>query len=508
MYAHSRHVARFSSGVNIRFAATVMDPRTEIPLYAESVAIAKQTFAMQSTFVSATSDSNQAGAKRSDLRSPVDITKVRRSQTADTPSQQTNVPQITHAVLPTVLVIFDLDSLPPSHLGLADPLPSYNLQRVWNERSLTPAAIYAAVVEVSQDEAYVRLQDPCNSIHDQPSVLWRLEQSHIPFLHMLQVGCTVLLTQPTIQPTGNSFDVNFTDDTLCFYRAAPVQQPQQLSEPCSAPPQKRRRVSDTPSTDFSSPTSPMDTHTLATLSDIDAARDLVVFAQIVAMPVQEDAHVIAMSCTNGITMRLVGKETCERATQLRIGDQVLFQSVNWTSASRSLPSQTPAGWAASHVDNLSTMRGVLHASFVRNVVRLRDVHRIMQSNEKDIHSVHVCVRVVDVGLTHDSHEVHLSVMDHDASNGKEPVLRDVTNVLHQAQERKVETKLDVLVVDPCFEHFFRISSRRAFWKGDAAQTIAGCFERVKREHWIMALTCTRIAKSYQLETRACVTGTA
>ncbi|KAI0559089.1 hypothetical protein FGB62_169g218 [Gracilaria domingensis] len=362
-YAHSKLFSRFKPGVSFSFPSNALGFSSCEDVQAEALAHARK--ALNS---SPTSFATPKAADRA--LSPVDIAKLNHAPNSlvESPSSKSTslIPTLSAVILPTPTVLVDLDSVPSNTLNLNEPIESFTLQRVWNERSLHPSYIFARVVEVNPKNKHIRIQDQSSDLSiTQPSVLWLLHENQYSYADMVEEGCFVLLERPAVQPNGNSFFVIANECTTCYYRkfssAAKTNLrslPRATIIVPESPPRKRQRRRDP---DLSQSQNPVDSRALTQLLEPHLQKEFVLVSVAERQPIIEDVHLAEVQCPNNVRIRIVGREMVKRCNSVSPGDQLLFEGVRWVAASTTLGSQTTAGWAASSFHNVSSLSSVLQS---------------------------------------------------------------------------------------------------------------------------------------------------
>lgn len=408
------------------------------------------------------------------------------AQRAETLSQAGEAPP-KWVCYPTSSVLFHLHTFPAQSVGLPLGLEQYTLQKVWDERSLAPLAIYAHVTNVDCDSHSVLLQDSMNLNTSQPSVQCRFAEPHRPFLPILQPGCKLLLLNTVIEPTGGSFHVQTTPFTVCMFCEAPPQSilsdaltsdyvdPKQTGSVLQ-PPLKRVR----PDSNLSLSVSPVGANSLSSLQNPASQAPFVVHGRLTENLSEspETNKLVIFKC--GITkFRL--KEASGRLHQFQEGDELVFTGVQWSDEYKEL-----APWVAEEVANISAMRSILFAPFMTNRVQGAEVLRRLE-RLSPCSTAHVRVYIRRVQLLVECREARLHVVD--------------------AGDTEAGTlEWDIAVVHRGWHELFHEDDRDTFWNGPAQRTADRCKAWILGETWSMTLTCNG-AKWPLSRLSACVVST-
>lgn len=522
MYPNTIFLKRFKTGTVISFAAR--DARHYEKrmngFYPDIVELVRRTFRKDS----AASRGDYTALKESELEertsnlhSPADIGKFPHAhigpQPADTPSQERSsvdpADRVTTIALSTIHILFDLSSISTDVLGLPEPMHSFTLQRVWNERCLTPLWIFAVVVDLELDkDCQVRLQDPsyCD-ITDQPSVLWKPPREFQIALSVLRPGFSVLLNKPVIQPTGDSFEVFCNQDTACFYTAQEGCAEQTITSGVyvagskeTTVTQKRRRVD----TVLSKMDSVVDTRSVSTLVNRTWQPKFVTHARVVGIPIATDPLVMTIPCDHEVSFKVTGVEMMRRAACIVVGDEVLLRNVEWVVSCDE--SSTPSGaWVAGSVDNLSMMTGILNSPIARRISPLRDCvatcvpfptnHSRTKSRIPGFVTFHVLVYVQKVEACEETKQVRFKVSDGSHTNDYPTHAMDkfygTGERLQQITDRgQVANKsLDVVLPKHHFRQVFECRDGPSFWESNYIELIKNSTHKLQRGRWLMTLTC-------------------
>lgn len=532
VYAHCNYFGTVAPGSVVSFtAANVLQPRSAQSVVPEHVRIVRHALRDASTRSHDGTKGVQTPTKdvqETNSQSPVDITKfVSRKgqlQNAATPSQVIDPGDpggtVTRVVLPTPNIFFDLDSINAAALALNEPPQAFSLQRVWNERSLTPSWIYAAVVDVERGEDWaVRLQDlSTDDVADQPSVLWRVPAELEGIAGVLEPGFHVFLRNPLVQPTGESFEVLCAPHTTFYYVAKlttkrlvtplkPVLQDISNIRPRAV---KRRRVDQ----DLSQTPTVIGMKQVADLGNPESQPEFVTHARVTGAPSKEESYLTALPCQYGIVVRVVGQKMARRAAQCIVGDEILLQGMIWATPSPSSEGPEPIGWIAGSIDNLSSMTGILWSPLVRHLIPLRNSALLDAKTTLTCSTTaHILVQIQNAIPHLDSRELILSVTDCKDGGFSLPKNLPVHDVLrHDAEDaghpgkqtREGERAWDVKVRDTCFESLFWMQIDKSFWDDVSMELLVDCLPRLRARKWLMTLTCYPSEESPLPEVCACV----
>lgn len=404
-------------------------------------------------------------------------------QQAETLSQSTERPP-SYVCFPTKCVLLRLNTFRDAKLSLPLPVTKYTLQRVWDERDLSPPAIFAHIAHVNITDSVVMLQDSPSLAHtSQPSVQWFLSDHHVPFVNTFRNGCTLLLIKPVVQPTGDSFHISSTESTICVLATAGGQECQfETGEGATIldpPPPKRARLD----SDLSLCSSPVSAASLSTLQQPSLQPPLIVHARLSANASHSrdtpSDHVnnLIFTCAS-TTFRIPSFRV--RADQYREGDEVIFTGVQWQA--------TGQPWIVEHVYNISTMVSILYAPFMTHVINGAEVQRRICSHGPCSTS-HVYVRILNVHVMSDSREVRLTVRDAKRIYGTDATQEWQIAVSHHG-----------------INDLFRVEGPDLFWNGDFMNIVQRCNSRLLNESWKMTLTCNG-ARWSLAQLCACVTTT-
>lgn len=521
MYPNTIFLKRFETGTVIYFAARDVrhyDGRMN-GFYPEIVELVRKTFRKDS----AASRGDHTALKESELvkrgsnlHSPADIGKFPHAhvgpQPADTPSQERSsddpADRISAIALSTVSILFDLNSISPDMLDLPEPMHSFTLQRIWDERCLTPLWIFAVVVDLKLDEdCQVRLQDPSNSdIADQPSVVWKPPHEFKIALSTLRPGFYVLLNKSVIQPTGDSFEVFCNQDTACFYTTGEGPGEKTITSGVYvagsdeiAASQKRRRVD----TVLSKMDSVVDTRSVAILMNPAWQPRFVAHARVVGTPITTDPLVMTIPCDHKVSFNVTGVEMVRRAACIVVGDEVLLQNVEWVASHDGSGAQRGA-WVAGSIDNLSMMAGILNSPIARRISPLRDCvaacvpastdHPVAKSRMPAFLTVHVLVYIQRVEACARRSEVYFEVIDGTSTNYATRVadgLHGTGEKLQEVADRSqvADIVLEVVLPEHHFRHVFESQEGSSFWESNPTQLIGNSTHKLQRGRWLMTLTC-------------------
>lgn len=368
-YPHSLFISRVHVGMTFSILSKFPDPGLQTRAEIDALRLAAAILSKSST---------------APIRSPQDVKSI--AQPAETPSQSADF-TLKSVGFPTLAVLFHLNTFPFAAFGLTDPVASFTLQRVWNERSLLPMAVYSQVVSIDLTSGVVHLQD-CPEAHSaQPVVRCLFTGGREMLLSALKPGCRLLLLSPDVHPNGSSFDLSTNESTTCAFSNTP-------DVDCSSlignELDSKERLLKRARTDFdlSKSTSPLYISSMLSLSHPDLQPPLVVHTRVVKPPCREAHHPNSwIVFVDTIAVRI--RETFDDLSHFYEGDEILlsgFQSCK----------QSPTGWVADSVDNLSTSKAVLYAPFLRKVVDSTAIRRYLQ--EGALCSAHVCVHILNAEM--------------------------------------------------------------------------------------------------------------
>lgn len=531
VYAHSNYFGTVASGTIVSFAADrLQEPASAQGVVPEQVRLVRGVLRDSST---GTCDAPQgvktpiANVKGTTSQSPVDVmkfpTKNAQPQNAETPSQVVDPVDpggtLTRIVMPTPSIFFDLESVSPIALGLSESPQAFSLQRVWNERSLTPNWIYATVVQVEREaETIVSLQDLLMDENaDQPSVSWRLSEELKGIAEVLEPGFHVLLRSCLVQPNGNSFDILCSPHTTCYYMTKlNTKCPVTLRRPFlqditnTGPRNLKRRRTDS---DLSMITTDITTKHVAALANPECQAEFATHARVIQAPSRQDANVTTIQCQHGISVRVVGPKMARRAMQTTVGDEILLQGMTYETQSLSGEVRTPRGWIAGCMDNISTMPGVLFSPIVRHLVPLKQC--LLSDARTSLTSpttAHVLVRIRNAVSNSERRELHLSITDCNhvvTSSLTQAIASDVTReapddggtIINQAAEGVSEW--NVKVRDNCFEALFWSQMGESSWEDETLGMLVESLPRLRASMWLMTLTMYPSKEARLTEVCAC-----
>ncbi|PXF43222.1 hypothetical protein BWQ96_07051 [Gracilariopsis chorda] len=374
LFAHSKVVGRFESGIRLRFCADTADSFLRTQTYEEALGYA--TAVLKRNCGRAGSGCNA----REEAHSAVDISKMgqQRGESAETPSQKTQQigdREVEMVVLPTPNVALDMECVSAVSLGIGEAMENFTLQRVWDERSLAPAYIFARVVAVEQERRYIRLQDDCGqACESQPSVQWLLHKDQWSYGEMIEEGWFVLLERACVQPNGTSFFVIAKEHTVVLFKRTDgyVAGGAELDREWRAVKRRRKEA------DLRESMTAVDGWTLKEQTEASAQKEVVVFARAGRATVMEQAVMSEMECEEGVRIRVMGDDTMDACGGVQRGDELLFEGVKWTRGGRTMASESGGGWAARKVHNVSTMEAALHSGLVRRVMPVAEVVRLVE----------------------------------------------------------------------------------------------------------------------------------
>lgn len=535
-FAHSSLERRFKIGTEFSFATSeAMEVANNSP-DSEFLRLAREAFEGISSGVytspecvdsSTKTDPHSTPAKRvprhmpgeGSSQSPADITKFPSlgEKKAITPSQvpESNLTSgLKKVLLPTARIYADLDTIDHAVIGLLEPPESFSLQRVWNERSLTPSWIFASVVEVNELHLSIRLQNPSlNQVSDQPSVLWRLAPEFNGLANILKSGFEVLLQNPSVEPTGSSFELLCLPHTSCYYRR---KQCPGVLEKESGPdsvqatrPTKRRRVEP----DLAELITTVTTKELSQLICPESQSVLTVHSRVIAPPEAQGSIVSILSCEHDVRIRVTGLRMVEKSTSIQPGDEILFRDVVWVPPVISFGSQTLAGWFAQSFENLSVMNGFLLSSFTRIVHRMNSISDLSSHIGKGRSScssrtLHVRVHIHDISVSLGDKKLLVSVRDVSPSRvhlSRENAGYDIEEA-ENMKNRDAQDLHQVAIHERGFEELFRTPNAQLFWSNDPERKVAHSLPRLRSGSWIMTVSCNSASSGSTPVLCACMHG--
>lgn len=417
--------------------------------------------------------------------SPDDVKAT--AQFAETPSQSAlKLP--TSVCFPTNAIIVHLDESTLSSLNLAHPLDKLTLQRVWDERSLNPEAVFAHIVSVNHKEFTLCVQDSPLISTSQPSVTVHFSEDRAPVIHALQPGDGLLLLSPTVHPTGTSFDLYTTETTVCLSSKPKSNglkvrhcQLEEMSSDKYRTSEKRKRVDD----DLSKSSQPVDVDRVLTLSEPELQLPLVVHARLRSVPYElndEMDHWIIDFRSFKVKLQAHGIQT----NSFMEGDEIVMTEFRISPAQP----QSRREWVAEEVHNLSTMHAVLFCPFMRTIVSGNRVCRnIGEGNGYT--TMHVRVQVKSLAVTEDRQSLRLTVVDCNDTDGSHlPESTDARPVWCAEMNEHV------------LKNLFQTVSRHFLQSAPKAK-LDDIYNTFQRDTWLMTLTCN--GKKWPVaQVRACV----
>lgn len=514
MYPNTAFLKRFETGTVLSFAAKDVShhEKRSNGVYPDLVELVQRMFRKDSAALRGDHTTLQQARPEkggSKLYSPSDIGKFPYGragpQPADTFSQERSsddpADRVTSIVSSTTSILFDLNSISSEVLNMSEPMHSYTLQRIWNERCLIPLWIFAVVVDLQLDEGcQIRLQDLSDHhMADQPSVLWKPPPDFKNALSVLRPGFYVLLSKPVVQPTGDSFEVFCSQDTVCYYTVGEKSAGTTMmggiyvtdSDKNSAA-QKRRRVD----TILSEMDSVVDTRHVSALVNPASQPNFIAHARVVGAPISVDPLVTVIPCDHNVSIKVTGVEMSRRAACIVAGDEVLLQNMEWV-VSEDENSTERGGWVAGSVDNLSMMVGVLNSPIARRILPLKDcfstskLHHSGHLGASSFKTFHVLVHVRKLEVCSKDRQVHLKISD-EASTGDlfEHAVGDNETSLQYTADRSLATEIyDVVLPEHHFQQLFECHDSYSFWESNHDELVENSISRLQRGRWLMTLTC-------------------
>ena len=530
VYAHSNY-----SGVVAPRAVVALDARCLVAPPAPRGAVADHVRLVRTAFRDAADEAARAPAtperkpRRGASESPVDVIKFAaksaRAQTAATPSQQfdAQVPggAVTQVVMPTPYVFFDLDSIRPGALGLDEPPEAFSLQRVWNERTLTPRWVYAVVAQVKWEEenAVVRLHDFTDAEEaDQPSVLCTLPKELGSLAELLEPGYHVLFGNLAVEPNGNSFNLACTALTTCYYSRKTCAGPSDTVDKAvmrditniSGREGKRRRTDAV----LSQASSVVSTRQVSGLASPQAQEEFVCHARVVAATKKQGDISATLTCEDGVTVTVAGPRLIQQAMRANVGDEFLFQEMKFVSKGVSTDGIEGCGWVAGCMDNLSTMTGVLFSPIVRQLEPLRVCYSKRAVTVcSSIRTAHALVRIHGAGPRTEQKKVVLSVSDCNntvtssltQAIASGDTVRDMGLPGHEDKELEGKnTRWQIALRDNCFEALVWSPGEESLSEGEKIERVVDMLPRLKAKPWLVTLIVYPDKEARLPEVSACV----
>lgn len=379
---------------------------------------------------------------------------------------------LTSLSFPSTAIWFHLESFPLKCLQLPLSIDSYTLQRVWDEGSLCPRAVYASIVEVVFDSGMVCLRDDHSDTKSRPIECY-FSPLYTPLLKNLQPEQILLILTPTVHPIDESFTLSVPEDSICICSEPPDMSLQAVcfgAEPEGDMAQrfaKRQRIdanTDAPRSTLCA--TPVDASSLTLMSSSSGACDerLTVHARLTDTP---KLHTKLNLCSHiefssGLTRIQVKRSKCQ--AEYRVGDELFFNGAQ----------RVGDVWTADEVDNLSTMPSILLAPFAINLVHGREVRKRITSKSLPS-TAHVCVDICSVQVMYDVQDIQLKVIDWPSDY----------------QSAKVE-KWEILMTNRCLDILFGVMDANAFWDEDenyVSNIVQSKMDNLRHSRWKMTLTC-------------------
>lgn len=378
-----------------------------------------------------------------------------------------------HTSVPTSLsfssrskILFHLDSFPRKKLPLSSSLESFTLQRVWNERSLYPEAVYASIVDTTLNPLSVRLQDINPKDSSQPSVECHFSPHFIPFIQQFLPGQKLLLLSPIVHPTETTFSLTLSDDSVCFHsQGADISSDEAHQDSKNADggaeqrPSKRLCVKkDSYSNDR---LSPLDASSLVN-RQYSSNQKLVVHGRLTRRPT---VSTVLPSISGNLQfncepVQITVMQTVHTQDDYCVGDEVLFSGVQWNDGF----------FFAEDAANLSTMNAILLAPFMINFVNGIEVSSRINSRAPSS-TAHVCVFIRSVRVLENVKDIRLTV-------------QDSTSPPHEDWEISVSSR--------CLDVLFHVEDTDIFWGFDNVSVNRVIFKTendLQCGLWRMTLTC-------------------
>jgi hypothetical protein len=395
-------------------------------------------------------------------------------------------------LLPTRHIVFGIvipqnDSSAPSYPPDARALlEKHTLQHVWQTRSMLPPWVSGLVVDVTPDA--IRIQDVDAVGSSQPTVLLVLNEGNELYADLVCVHDFLLIREPSVSPTGNSFELGFSSTTVVYalnHCSASVKvggriglslptcpdSPITTTKPstgqkdkegpsiaatCVAtpPPTKRQRLP-VKVTDLD-PHLAMSTACVTTADVVTLANpagqpafDMLAVAsrrpRMTPIPAADrvdtgDGHILMLK--GGLFVRLFGSRVRKDAV-LRIGPgHILWlEQVQWFECS------SGGEWRASLFTNISALPGILCAPFVRNLVPLS---ALIEPHARRPTTLQICGKIEKTGLDLETFSIILSLSNH-AVGGETPIADDQSS-----------TFVDVIIKDLIIDQLI-VTSSSEFW---------------------------------------------
>lgn len=382
---------------------------------------------------------------------------------AETPSQS-GCALPTAVSFATVALLFHLDTFPISTLQLSLPIHHYTLQKVWNDRTLTPDAVYAHVYHVDVPNCILRLQDsPCLAT-SQPSVNFHLSLQRSPLIHTLQPGNILLLLSPIATPTGSSFDLAATGDTVCMFSKGSADEvnssPLPHDEIELQRATKRKKVDE----DLSKSSTFISLERVLRLSEPQLQPPLVVHARLVKKPVlfqdEVDHWVFGFGCVD-VKVK-VHYFNMENASFLE-GDEIILRGLTMNPFHQ---------WIVDELYNISTMTAILYAPFIQTVVDGHEIRRCIDSHCKCT-TCHVRVHINDITVSDDGTHLLFTLLD---------------KPLHDTPQSILSTPWDVRVDESVFNSLPQVTNPKLF-ENLTSTNVLELTEIFQNDVWMMTLSC-------------------
>lgn len=373
---------------------------------------------------------------------------------------------------PSTAIWFYLESFPLKCLQLPLSIDSYTLQRVWNEGSLYPRAVYASIVEVVFASRMVCLCDNHSDTKNRPIECY-FSPHYIPLLKNLQPAQMLLILTPTVHPIDESFTLSVPEDSICICSERPDTLPQAICLGADAEGDMTQRFAKRQRTDASSDAphstlcaTPVDVSSRTLISTLSDARDegFTIHARLTGTPKLHTklnlcSHIEFSSASTRIHVK---RSKCQ--AEYRAGDELLFSGAQ----------RMGDVWAADEVDNLSTMASILLAPFAINLVNGREVRKRITSKSSPS-TAHVCVDICSVQIMYDAKDIRLKVTDWPSDY----------------QSAAVE-EWEILMTNRCLDILLGVMDANDFWDGDAnyvSNIVESKMANLKHSRWKMTLTC-------------------
>lgn len=458
-------------GTTLTIAANLGEPALKSPAHEDALRLAI----------------NSSQAPLSDSPDDIKVT----AQFAETPSQSSHkLP--TSVCFPTNAIIFHLDESTLSSLNLPHPLDKLTLQRVWDERSLNPEAVFAHVVSVNHQESTLCVHDSPLISTSQPSVTVHFSEDRAPIIHAIQPGDGLLLLSPTVYPTGTSFDLYTTDTTVCLSSKLKSDglkvrhsQPEGASPDRYRTSAKRKRVDD----DLSKSSQPVDFDRVLTLSEPESQLPLVVHARLRSVPYELNDDMDHWVIDFG-SLKVKFQGHGIQANSFMEGDEIVMTEFR---VSPTQP-QSRREWVAEEVHNLSTMHAVLFCPFMRANVSGDHVCRSIRETN-GYTTMHVRVQVKSLAVTEDRQSLRLTVVDWNGIGGT--IIGS-----HFAESTDARPVWCVEMSEHVLNTLFQTVSQH-FLQSATKAKLDEMSVTFQRDIWFMTLTCN--GKKWPVaQVRACV----